>query len=209
MKPPAEDGLDDMPDSPPHVPLNFMNGYRNWHIVIEPNGQEIIELVTSDEEDEGEIVIEDHAVNGPDPMEAFWDIEMGQVVDLHVDPLAGRADSSSSGEETDDEEEGPKDIGVQCNLGAAKGNAMSDSDEGRDSPASDMEESMDSDTSSDASDHEDSPPTMPLPPAVYVCGGRGRLCVRGRGASSSSYVGGSRGRHCFCGGPSLSTRGRM
>lgn len=207
---PSEENLDEAPDSPPHIPVQYMNGFRSWYIVLEPNGQEVIELVSSDDEEEGEVAPGNQAVNEPDPMIIFWDIEMGQMGDLHVNPLVeNSSDSSSSEEEMDGGEEEYKDIGIQCNLGAADQQGLSDSDVDSDGLVSDMEESAGSDSSGSVSDEENFMPNAPLPFANYVCGGRGRLCVRGRAASSPRYVCGGRGRHCVRGGPSVSMRGRI
>jgi len=72
---PDEENLEADPDSPPHVPLKFQNGFRGWHIVMDPDGQEVIELVSSDEDEGngggGEVVAVD-----PDPIAVLGDIEM-------------------------------------------------------------------------------------------------------------------------------------
>jgi len=213
MRPPAEESLDEAPDSPPQVPMHFMNGHRGWHIVFE-NGQEIIELVTSDEEmdsdEEGEgnvVEVPDPVAEVPDPIAAFWDIEMGPVVDVIVDPLGGVSESSDSDDsdaEMEVEEGGSKDIGIQCDLGlgGVHGEDDSEEDSGSESVGSD-----ESDQSSESDAEEERQKANSPPASVFVCGGRGRHCVRGA-AAAPRYICGGRGRHCIRGGPSVS-RGRI
>jgi len=209
---PEEENLDEAPDSPPHVPMHFMNGHRGWFIVIDAAGNEVIELVTSDEEEVENEGGEEQAAGNVDPIAVFWDIEMGNVGEPVGPPnvaVPPASDSSDSEEEMEVDGDGYKDIGIQCNLGAADQQGLSDSDVDSDGPVSDMEENSGSDSSDSVSDEENFIPDAPLPFANYVCGGRGRLCVRGRAASSSRYVCGGRGRHCVRGGPSVSMRGRI
>jgi len=201
MRPPAEENLDEAPDSPPQVPMHFMNGYRGWHIVFEGN-QEVIELVTTDEEDEVVDNVIGNVVGDVDPMMVFWDIEMGHAVGPIDDPLGGMDDSSSSSdsdEEMDVAMNGNKDVGIQCNLIDMADDLESDS--------STDESAMDSDDSDSSSASSDEGPAGCPPSSVYVCGGRGRFCVRGRAVSSSRYVCGGRGRHCLRGGTSRAVSG--
>ena len=76
---PDEDSVGEVSNSPPHVPVHYMNGFRDWHIVMDPDGTEVIELATSDEEDEpdvlgGDGVLEPVAHDGQDEP-AINDIE--------------------------------------------------------------------------------------------------------------------------------------
>jgi len=167
MIPPAEEGLDEAPDNPPQVPLHFINGYRGWHIVIDENGQEVIELVTSDEEEEGEEDVVADQVEEVDPVEAFWDIEMGPAGEPVGDPLGNMPDSSDTSD-SDDDTGGVKEIGVQCNIWRQR----------KESDSSETDNELDS--SSASSELSESDPGRPGPSLDgYVCGGRGRLCLRG------------------------------
>jgi len=47
----AEEAGEQVPVNQPHVPAQFMNGHHDWYIVIDHNGQEVIELVDSDNDD--------------------------------------------------------------------------------------------------------------------------------------------------------------
>lgn len=211
MRPPAEENLDEAPDSPPQVPMHFMNGYRGWHIVFDDNGQEVIELVTSDEEEEGEHELVGHVAEALDPMEAFWAIEMdplGEHVVVDNGYMSDSSDNSADDEseneeEMDVEEGGVKDVGVQCNMGLLVGHIEAASDVDGDSTANDSDsDSSGADSKISDSDMEDVLQPNSRLASAYVCGGRGRHCVRGVTATPSRYVCGGRGRHCIRGGSS-------
>lgn len=159
MVQPYEESLDEAPDSPPHVPLNFMNGFRSWHIVIDPDGQEVIELVSSDEEEEEAL---ENPPENLEPMAAFWDIEMGHIgVNYPNVPLESSSDSSDS---EDDDVGGVKEVGVQCDIW-------------KQGKGADSSESDNTSIGSELSEDESARPGPSL--GGYVCGGRGRFCLRG------------------------------
>jgi len=45
-----EEGHEQQPVNQPGIPGQFINGYQNWYIVIDEQGQQVIELVDSDDE---------------------------------------------------------------------------------------------------------------------------------------------------------------
>jgi len=196
---PDEENLDEAPDSPPHIPFQFMNGFRSWYIVLDPNGQEVIELVSSDDEDELENpvapvvpnnVIGNNEPNVPvgnvEPMEAFWDIEMENNGEQVLE-----SSSESSDSEEEDVAHDHHEIGVQCNLGGLENSLLgmpglvqeSDASDSDEMEAQDITSESDSDTSDGMAPNSFGGKPLSSPPA-YVCGGRGRYCTRGRGYSA-------------------------
>jgi len=184
MRPPAEENVDDAQDSLPEVPMQHRNGYRDWHIVFDADGQEVIELATSDEE-EGDNEAGGENVGDIDPIAVFWDIEMGDGgenlghpnVIVHVE-----LESSDSEEEMEVEGGEFKDVGIQCDIENSDSHD-SDSDSDRYSENSDSdcdnlpESSGDPESSSSDSDDEVVMPERKSPFVPFVCGGRGRLCI--------------------------------
>jgi len=204
---PDEENVDEMPDSPPHVPVQYMNGHRGWHIVID-NGQEVIELVTSDEEDEPDPLagnidpvpvvneVQDDPAVIDEPMVAFWAIAMQP----EAEQMESDADTSDSDEDENELVVNQHEIGIQCTVGGVQNSLLGVlegyySSEDTDSNVSDQEDySSESEnnytTPNDTSDSSDdeAPAHLdtgsPRAPSLYVCGGRGRYCHRGRASSS-------------------------
>jgi len=60
---PVEDPSDQVPVNQHNIPGQFINGFQNWYIVMDQNGQEVIELVESSDDE-----ADPHPEPLPDPL---------------------------------------------------------------------------------------------------------------------------------------------
>jgi len=115
------------PNNNPPPAHQFVNGFGGWYIVQDPDGQQVIELVDTDDEEAnghpdqhhpevlnapgvGQVVADDNVPVNQDVNDAFWGIELGEEDQEDIDHV------------------NVQDVGVQVDIKDQENTSNSDQD---------------------------------------------------------------------------------